>query len=182
MVVKPTFVFDNLKLLSYSHLLYSFQGEIDESITNEITTIIEIHFKENNIPSERRKKFLLIMVECVQNVFHHQLKAPLKNGNYDSGVMISFDGDTAYRIVSGNFMENKFVKGLQSKIEFLNALSVEQLRTYYQESLAVAELSEKGGAGLGILDMARKSKMPLEYKFIEIDERYSFFILAINVL
>ncbi len=182
MVVKPTFVYDNLKLLSLSHLLYSFQGEIDESITSEITSVIDFHFNENNVPSERRRKFLLIMVECVQNVFHHQLKYPLKSDGHDSGVLISYDGDAAYRIVSGNFIENKFVDGLSTKIEFLNAMSVEQLRTYYQESLAVAELSEKGGAGLGILDMARKSKMPLEYKFIEIDERFSFFILAINVL
>ena len=63
----------------------------------------------------------------------------------------------------------------------MNAMSAEQLRAFYQESLSVAELSEKGGAGLGILDMARKSKMPLEYEFVPIDEHYSFFILAIAI-
>jgi len=76
---------------------------------------------------------------------------------------------------------NDSIKALGEKIERMNAMTPEQLRTYYQESLSVAELSEKGGAGLGILDMARKSKMPLEYEFVPIDEHYSFFILAISI-
>jgi hypothetical protein len=76
---------------------------------------------------------------------------------------------------------NSSIEHLREKIEKMNAMTPEQLRAYYQEMLSVAELSEKGGAGLGILDMARKSRMPLEYEFIPIDDNYSFFILAISI-
>lgn len=175
------FVNLHLSKMSAENVLYSFQGVIDESITGKISELMDKHFDEKNIPSERRKKFFLIMVECVQNVFHHQLKPEHEGQPFESGIIVSNDEKANYRIVSGNYIVNESVKALGEKIEKMNAMSPEQLRAFYQESLSVAELSEKGGAGLGILDMARKSKMPLEYEFVPIDEEYSFFILAISI-
>lgn len=175
------FVNLHLSKMSAENVLYSFQGVIDESITGKISELMDKHFDEKNIPSERRKKFFLIMVECVQNVFHHQLKPEHEGQPFESGIIVSNDEKANYRIVSGNYIVNESVKALGEKIEKMNAMSPEQLRAFYQESLSVAELSEKGGAGLGILDMARKSKMPLEYEFVPIDDEYSFFILAISI-
>ncbi len=175
------FVNVHLSKMSAQNVLYSYQGVIDESITEKISALMDKHFEVNNIPSERRKKFFLIMVECVQNVFHHQLKPEHEGQPFESGIIVSNDENSNYRIVSGNYIVNTSTKALGEKIDKMNAMSAEQLRAFYQESLSVAELSEKGGAGLGILDMARKSKMPLEYEFVPIDEHYSFFILAIAI-
>ncbi len=175
------FVNVHLSKMSADKVLYTYQGVIDESITGKISDLMDKHFEENTIPTERRKKFFLIMVECVQNVFHHQLKPEHEGQPFESGIIVSTDVNSNYRIVSGNYIVNGSVKALGEKIEKMNAMTPEQLRTFYQESLAVAELSEKGGAGLGILDMARKSKMPLEYEFVPIDDHYSFFILAISI-
>ena len=175
------FVNEHLSKMSAENVLYSFQGVIDESITGKISELMNNHFEEKNVPSERRKKFLLIMVECVQNVFHHQLKPEKEGQPFESGIIVSNDSNSNYRIVAGNYIVNSSIKALSEKIDMMNAMTAEQLRAFYQESLAVAELSEKGGAGLGILDMARKSKMPLQYEFVPIDQHYSFFILAISI-
>jgi hypothetical protein len=176
-----TFVLDSLKKMSSPHVLYSFQGVIDESVTDKITEAAEVHFNEKNIPPERRKKFFLIMVECVQNVFHHQLKPSGGDCYFESGIMVSYDDQPNYRIVSGNYIHNDSIASLKEKIETMNAMTPEQLRAYYQEALSNAELSDKGGAGLGILDMARKSRMPLQYQFVPIDDDYSFFNLAVSI-
>ncbi len=174
-------VTEHLSKMSAANVLYSFQGVIDDSITEKISELMMVHFENDNTANERRKKFFLIMVECVQNVYHHQLK-PEPNGKmFESGILVSNDDKGNYRIVSGNYIANNSIDALREKIENMNAMSPEQLRAFYQESLSVAELSEKGGAGLGILDMARKSKMPLEYDFVSVDENYSFFILAIAI-
>lgn len=175
------FVSEHLSKMSAQMVLYSYEGVIDESVTEQITEIMEPHFIEHGIPTERRKKFFLIMVECVQNVYHHQLKSLKGVEGFESKIIVSNDANSNYRIVSGNYIEKNLVDELGSKIDRMNAMSPEQLRAFYQESLAAAELSEKGGAGLGILDMARKSKMPLEYQFVPVDEKYAFFILAISI-
>jgi hypothetical protein len=42
-------------------------------------------------------------------------------------------------------------------------------------------LSEKGGAGLGFIDIARKTGNKLEFHFLPIDEESSFFLLTSSV-
>jgi hypothetical protein len=42
-------------------------------------------------------------------------------------------------------------------------------------------ISEKGGAGLGFIDIARKTGNPLEYHFEPIDEKNSFFLLKTSI-
>ena len=41
--------------------------------------------------------------------------------------------------------------------------------------------SEKGGAGLGLVEMARKSGQKLEYDFEQVDENFSYFYLQIKL-
>jgi len=43
-------------------------------------------------------------------------------------------------------------------------------------------LSEKGGAGLGFIDIARKTGQKLVYSFLKIDEEKSFFVLTTTIL
>ena len=60
-------------------------------------------------------------------------------------------------------------------------ISIDDLKVYYKEVLNNGEMSAKGGGGLGMIDIARKSGKKLEYKFDPIDNSYSFFSLNIKV-
>ena len=42
-------------------------------------------------------------------------------------------------------------------------------------------MSAKGGGGLGMIDIARKSGKKLDYKFDPVDDQFSFFSLNIKV-
>ena len=57
----------------------------------------------------------------------------------------------------------------------------EQLKEYYKEVLSEGGFSDKGGGGLGMIDIARKSGQKLNYHFTEIDETFSFFNLNIKI-
>jgi hypothetical protein len=45
----------------------------------------------------------------------------------------------------------------------------------YKQIMRNDDVSEKGGAGLGLVDMARKSGDQLSYQFDTIDKKLSFF-------
>jgi hypothetical protein len=47
--------------------------------------------------------------------------------------------------------------------------------------LSNAEFSNKGGAGLGLIEMAKKTGNKLDYDFVSIDSEYSYFILSKTV-
>ena len=47
--------------------------------------------------------------------------------------------------------------------------------------LSVSEFSDKGGAGLGLIEMAKKTGNKLDYDFVSLDNDYSYFILSKTV-
>jgi hypothetical protein len=70
---------------------------------------------------------------------------------------------------------------LQSRIEDINSLSPEGLKERYKQVLNNGNISNKGGAGLGIIDIARKSGSKLEYKFNHHNDSLSFFSLTVRI-
>ena len=74
------------------------------------------------------------------------------------------------------------MEDVTSKIDYINSLNRDELKAYYKEILNNGELSEKGGGGLGLIDIAKKSRNKLQYSFREIDEDYSFFTLTVKIL
>jgi len=51
----------------------------------------------------------------------------------------------------------------------------------YKFILNHQRLSAKGGGGLGLVDIARKSGNKLEYQFYSYNDNYSFYSLTISV-
>ena len=48
--------------------------------------------------------------------------------------------------------------------------------------LSNGEMSDKGGGGLGFIDIAKKSGEKLNYHIRKIDEKYSFFTLTVKII
>ena len=80
-----------------------------------------------------------------------------------------------YSIASGNAILTENVDALKSRIDHINSLDKEGLKDMYKQIMRNDDVSEKGGAGLGLLDMARKSGDQLSYQFDTIDMKLSFF-------
>jgi hypothetical protein len=78
-------------------------------------------------------------------------------------------------------MYTENVNFLESKLSEINSLDKEGLKELYKSIIKSSQLSEKGGAGLGFVDMARKSGQKLEYHFNKIDDKYSFFSLKTKI-
>ena len=82
---------------------------------------------------------------------------------------------------TGNYIPNDGIEVLKNRLAYVNTLDEEELRELYQQRLLKNDFSKKGTAGLGLIDIARKSKNKLEFEFIEIDEKTSFFCLDVVI-
>ena len=128
----------------------------------------------------QQKKVNNILIESLQNIHHHSKGQGDELASSEVIFLVRKD-DGGYRIVTGNRMLRADVPELISRIEKINSLSEEELRTYYQESLRTAQLSEKGGAGLGMIHMARQSGNKLDFRFDNLDDRLTYFSLMLFV-
>jgi hypothetical protein len=86
-----------------------------------------------------------------------------------------------YNIITGNYIVNENVSGLKKRLDDVNSLTKEELKDYYKQILNNGEMSLKGGGGLGMIDIARKTGEKLGYTFQQIDEKLSFFSLNIKI-
>ena len=82
-----------------------------------------------------------------------------------------------YTITAGNIIKNVNITTLKNLLETINATDKEGLKELYKTQIREGRMSEKGGAGLGLIDIARKSGNQLEYYFIDINTDFSFFII-----
>ena len=86
-----------------------------------------------------------------------------------------------YSIMTGNYMVKDNVEPMKKRLDTINAMDSLQLKTYYKEVLNNGEMSSKGGGGLGMIDIARKSGKKLEYRFDNVDDKLTFFSLNVKV-
>ncbi|MFN3315310.1 MAG: DUF6272 family protein, partial [Raineya sp.] len=68
------------------------------------------------------------------------------------------------------------------KIDYINSLNKDELREYHRKMLDNDNFSEKGTAGLGFIDIARKTDGNIRYEFHHLDNDLAFFTLKVEII
>lgn len=164
-----------------------YQGKVTREFLDSLYQMAEPGVNGGNRTSGPNKKLFNILVESLQNIYQHGTPV-LTGATVEPGFdpantvfIILGNKDGGYRVVTGNHVSNEDIPGLRADIEKINSLERSDLRAYYLEKLRAAESSEKGGAGLGLIDIARKSGNKLDYRFDSMTNGYSFFSLIVKI-
>lgn len=163
-------------------IIFAYKGDINQELLSSIFQVMDNKLEQGETALRIRKKFNNILIECLQNVYHHMQH--LANQLAESGsaiFVICRDHAESYRIITGNYIENTRVVSFKESIDIINGMTEEELKNHYRESLSKSEFSEKGGAGLGMIDIARKSGHKLEYRFDQVNNTISFFSLIVKI-
>ena len=157
-------------------LTFAYVGDFNDSVNDVLIPIAENLIKKTSAPLVLRKRSFYIMIECIQNVNRHH--SIIKNpGKMPKELFLVQGEEDLFSIASANVMNSKNVPSLNAKIEKLNNLSEFGLDIYYKTLLKETVLSLKGGAGLGLIEVARKSANKINYKFTKISEENTFFLM-----
>ncbi|MEP2773447.1 MAG: SiaB family protein kinase [Fulvivirga sp.] len=171
------YIFDLHQTMLDHNLILVYEGEFTQEITKSVLAMAERNMDSSGEESSIKRKVFNVMVECLQNIVKH---AEDIEANHSAIFMIG-KRDNEYLIVSGNPIENEHIDGLKSKLENINGLDKDGLKSLYKDIIKNTEISDKGGAGLGFVDMARKSGNPLEFDFLDMDNTHKFFCLKTTI-
>src|ERR1035437_3365234 len=136
--------------VSAGNTILYYKGNVDSDVINHVLDTVEDKMVVVNVHSKLRKKVYNVLVESLQNLYHHVVR-----------------------------VEN--IEKLEEKIKRINRSSHEEIKELYKFILNHQRISAKGGGGLGLVDIARKTGNKLEYSFKEYNSHYSFFYLDILV-
>lgn len=167
------FIYDLHKTMSGKNLILVYEGEFTQEITKSVLNMAERNLDSLGEEINTKKKVFNVMVECLQNICKH---SDIVVSEEEKGAVFMIGKeDDFYVIMSGNFIQKQHVEELEGKLHHINTLDKEGLKNLYKDLIKNGEISEKGGAGLGFVDIARKSGQKLEYGFEPVNDQYSFF-------
>jgi len=175
-------IYDYYNKMEDGNIMLSFKGEVTSDLLTSILQIMESKMESLSEPPKIKKKVYNILVECLQNLYHHIDEDDKKTKvNENSALFMIKKDEGEYSIMTGNYIMAENVPLLENRLSKINAMDKDQLKQHYKEVLNNGEMSSKGGGGLGMIDIARKSGRKLEYDFFPIDNDHSFFSLNIKV-
>jgi hypothetical protein len=175
------FIYDLHRTMLSQKLILVYQGDFTQESTKSILSMAERNLDSSGEESSIKRKVFNVMVEALQNIVKHSDE--LVDGQTRSHAAIFLIGreSNRYSIMSGNPIRKENVASLTASLEKINGLDKDGLKDLYKEIIKNTTISDKGGAGLGFVDMARKSGEKLEFSFPEMTSEYCFFCLKVNV-
>lgn len=161
-------------------VVLSYSGHFSGDTITALLQLADCKMAELDVRPPVRRKLFNIMVESLQNIYHHakpQATTPKPS-------LFVGRGKAHFYVATGNCMARTEATALMRRLDEVNAMSYEDLTRRYRAQLASKPTSPPDpscGAGVGLLDMARRSGHKIEYNFRPIDDQHGFFSLQVAV-
>lgn len=153
------------------------QGELNQTIIKSLLAQMEGLLDKVEGASMTKRKIFNVMTEGLQNIDKHGDWQHIKDSlNYEPIFMLG-KGDHEFIVTTGNLVKKDKVTNLKNAIDHLTSLDKDGLKALYKQAIKGAIISEEGGAGLGFIDMARKTGGKLSCYFEPVNDEYVYFSL-----
>jgi hypothetical protein len=158
-------------------LMFVYRGVVTNENSVPLLMLLEKEMENSEFGFLGRKRLFMFVLESLQNVSRHSDQ----NQYADMSLVVYSKKDNGYTVTTGNVLPSANIIDLKSKLDEINNLQTDEIRNVYRQMLSNAQFSDKGGAGLGLIEMAKKTGNKLDYDFVQLDEEFSYFILSKTV-
>lgn len=162
-------------------------GPLSQSLMVEMGRFMKTQMRLSGSDVNTIHKVFSVLVELNQNIIHYSVdvnrktrldQAPDKSG---WGIISMGHHGGHYFLLSGNVINQHKVEPLRNRLLELQNMTRDQLKAEYQKKRKEQPAEDSKGAGLGLIEMARKASRPLEFRFDPIDADFSFFSLKTTI-
>ncbi|MBS1558610.1 MAG: SiaB family protein kinase [Bacteroidetes bacterium] len=177
------YIYELHRAMMAQKVILVYEGDFTQETTKSILSMAERNLDSSGEDSSIKRKVFNVMVEALQNIVRHSSEQGMRAGSLlsKSAIFLISRDDKQYSVMTGNPIQKDKVAQLTKNLDDLNSKDKEGLKEMYKEIIKNTQISEKGGAGLGFVDMARKSGEKLEFVFAPMDAEHDFFCLKVNI-
>ena len=138
-------------------ILLCFNGPFSQGLIEEIGTALKKYMQSESAPSGSALDVFAVYIEIAQNIRHYSQLRGYSDADASATVVISHEPNGQYAVSAGNVVEAEDGAALVKRIEGLAAMDKTQLKAAYKDQLRKPRSDENSGAGLGLIDIARKA-------------------------
>ncbi len=173
-------------LLSEKGIILSYCGPMVQDSIVGIAATLKDKLTADSLPASASMAIFSIFIEQIQNAMYYSAEREIIPEeivtNSSSGVFVIGQTGNAYFMQCGNYVKNSQIQRLTDSINYINSLNKDELKAYYRERRkSDNDNPESRGAGLGLIEIARRATSPLKFEFSQLDNEYSFFSLYATV-
>jgi Family of unknown function (DUF6272) len=180
-------LFDIRSILRQRAINFAYSGYVTETVLSGVGDAIKQKLALDDADTKTLRGVFSVFVEAMQNMIRYSAEkvpnsvAELPFIEMRYGVLtIGQEGDD-YVVHAGNLIARSDVEQLRARLSQIREMNKEQLRALYKERLRAGPEEGSKGAGLGLMEIARRASKPIEFDFADVDDEHAFFTLKISV-
>jgi succinate dehydrogenase flavin-adding protein (antitoxin of CptAB toxin-antitoxin module) len=165
-------------------MLIDYQGEINYAIISKIISELKRKIDKKKESVTIFKHLLTITDESLENIsmyFEKNIADSDTLHKYPSLFQL-YSNTNSYWITARNPIKITDKTELIQRIDTINAYTEIEIKKLYKETIRNGKLSDQGGAGLGLLIIAKSSCKKINYTFEQINKELSYFSLIIEII
>jgi len=171
-------------------IIFTYCGYVTENVLAGVGDALKQKLLVEETDTKTARSVFAVFVEQTQNIIRYSAeKSEQASSNGEAtppselsyGIMtVSREGD-AFVIKAGNLIEKADVDRLREKLEQIQKADKDELKAMYKETLKGETPEGSKGAGVGFIEIARRSSRPIKFDFTDVDSRFSFFALETEI-
>jgi len=176
------------KMLAENHIDVIYSGPIWASGIDGMAEMLLRRLEYDDIPMTASQSVFSVFIEQMNNILMYSAEkeqhtcANGKQVETSRGMYILGIKNSAYFIQTGNAVTHKSAEILKQRIDHLNTMDKKELRQYYKQQMKAENNNpESRGAGIGLIEVARRATGQIEYKFEPIDNDLQYFSMYITI-
>ncbi len=168
--------------LSGYRLTFLYSGLFHDDHTARLITLGDEFLELEGADKGVRGKFTFVMVEAYQNIIRHRapLSRDLEQGRGRSMFLIRSNVGM-HEVTAINPVTRPDAIKLTHALAGMQDMDPGQMKQAYLQGLQDEKRTERGGAGLGLIEMSRRSGHPLRMGLRELDADHMLFALRIMI-
>lgn len=146
-----------------------FNGPISRSLVEEIGNALRKYLESSELSQGAVMDVFGVYIEMTQNIRHYAAQQGYTDDESATTVVVARDdGKDRYLLEACNLVEAADGEALRTRVETLAAMDKAELKRAFKQQLRAPRNGEvETGAGLGLIDIARRSAEPLSAQLQE---------------
>ncbi len=178
-------LFDFYQPIKAEGIIFCYSGPIAHSGLEGIAQTLRRNLEIEEAGHTATQAVFSVFIEQMQNILNYSAEHPRVSEFSEEALrmgitVVGIEGSN-YFVYCGNKVYRRDVDSLRGRIDDLKLLSKDQLKQLYKERRRMEPEAGSKGAGLGLIEMARKSGQPLAYDFKIIDDQFAFFSIKVSI-
>jgi len=150
-----------------------------------LSEMVKVHLSKDSVSENSARAIFSVFVEQVTNMLMYSVEKGLCSKTekpVSIGMLVLGRKEGAFFIQTRNAIKNENVELIKGRIDHLNTLDKKELRRYHKQKLNEEnDNPESQGAGLGLIEIARRATKPIGYTFKQIGDELSAFTMYAEI-